>query len=194
MKHQRLFLFIIIISFNGLVGFAQGFDRKDYYLRDNFFKTMQFSKGFHTKENLNCKTLNCDFVTWQFADTVHFNIHTLHVFFKDGQSDSIRLDTVFTSKDLSYIMAQFNYYRNNGQMWKDCYGWRVLKINPKSRWVIPYWEFSQPLYSEDYTKCLVKMNYYKKEGDYILSTVLFYKNKKGVWEEKAVIDAVGPAE
>jgi hypothetical protein len=194
MKRMHFYLFVIIVSFYGMVGFGQGFDRKDFYLRNDFFKNMQFSKGFHTKENMNCKTLNCDFVTWQFEDTVHFNLQRLHVFFKDGQPDSIRLDTVFTPKDLNYIMAQFNYYRNNGQKWQDCYGWRILKANSNSKWVIPYWEFSQPLYSEDYTRCLVKMNYYKKEADYVLSTVLFYKNNKGVWIEKAVIDAVGPVE
>jgi hypothetical protein len=194
MKRLRLFLFISIPALIGPMVYGQGFDHRDYYMRNDFFKTMKFSKGFHTKENMECKTLNCDFVTWQFPDTANFNLHKLHVFFKDGQADSIRLDTVFTRQDYSYIMGQFSYYRNNGQTWKDCYGWRILKLNPKSKWVIPYWEFSQPLYSEDYNRCLVKMNYYKKEGDYVLTTVLFYKNKKGDWIEKAVIDAVGPAE
>jgi hypothetical protein len=143
---------------------------------------------------MNCKNLNSEFATWQFEDTVHFNPHQIHIFYHDGKADSIKLDTIFTQADRNYIKGQFNYYRNNGQKWNDCYAWRILKLKPNSKWVIPYWEFSQPLYSFDYTKCLVKMNYYKKESDYVMSLFLFYKNKKGEWIEKAVIDAVGPDE
>jgi len=177
-----------------MIVFSQGFDRRDEDKRADFFMTMQFSKGFHTKENMNCKNLSSEFATWQYEDTLHLNFHELHVFFHDGKADSIKLDTVFTKRDQDYMRRQFNYYRNNRQQWKDCYAWRIVKVKTEGKWKIPYWEISQPLYSIDFTKCLVKMNYFKKETDYVLCLFLFYKNKKGEWVEKAVINAEGPGE
>jgi hypothetical protein len=192
MKYLLLCLIAIVMLRCGSSGYGQTFDTRDYNGRDDFFKHMQMSKGFQTKDKLKCKNLNSKFVIWKYEDTVHFDLHALHAFSHDNRTDSIRLDTVFSKPDRSYIMSQFNYYRDHGMIWVDCGTWRIIKSNPNRKVAIPYWEFSQPLYSEDYTKCLVKMNYWYKESDYVISTVLFYKNKRGKWIEKAVIDLVSP--
>jgi hypothetical protein len=192
MKHLRFFLIVAIVLQYASSCPGQTFDTRDYNGNDTFFKYLQISDGFYAKDKQKCKNLNSRFVIWQYADTADFDLHKIHVFTHDYSTDTIRLDTVFTPADRRYIMSQFNYYRDKGQKWENCGSWRILKLKANNQTAIPYWEFSYPLYSSDFTKCLVKMNYYKQESDYIISTVLFYKDKKGFWREKAVIKLLGP--
>jgi hypothetical protein len=192
MKHYRLCLIALMMLSFACSGYGQTFNLTDYQGRDNFYKYLQLSANFHSKDKLKCKNLNSRFVLWQYADTADFDLHKVHVFTHDGLTDSIRLDTVLTTSDRNYIKSQFDYYRDKGQKWENCGQWRILKLKANNQTVIPYWEFSIPLYSMDYNKCLVKMNYFKQESDYIISTVLFYKDKKGFWKEKAVIKLQSP--
>ena len=192
MKHLRLCLFALIMLSFVCTGYGQTFTPEDYKGQDNFFKYMVLSKEFHSRSKLQCKNLNSRFVLWQYVDTADFDLQKVHVFTQDGREGSIRLDTVFTQADRNYIMSQFNYYRDKGNTWVSCGQYRILKLSPESKANLPYWEFSFPLYSVDYTKCLVKMNYYKQESDYVMSTVLFVKNKRGFWKEKAVIRLNSP--
>jgi hypothetical protein len=192
MKHYRLCLIASLMLGFVCSGVGQTFTPEDHKGRDDFFRYHALSKEFHNRDKLQCKNLNSRFVLWQYADTADLDLQKVHVFTRDGREESIRLDTVFTQADLNYMKSQFDFYRDRGHTWETCGQYRILKLSPEHKANLPYWEFSFPLYSADYTKCLVKMNYYKQESDYVMSTVLFYKNKRGFWKEKAVIRLNSP--
>jgi hypothetical protein len=193
MKHYRLCLFSFLMLSFVVYGYGQAFTPDDHKGRDDFFRYHALSKEFHNRQKLQCKNLNSRFLVWHYADTAALDLQKVHVFSTVKGEESIRLDTVLTPADRRYMMQQFDYYRDKGNTWQTCGQYRILKLSPERKANLPYWEFSFPLYSADYTKCLVKMNYYRQESDYLISTILFTKNKHGFWKEKAVISLVSPA-
>jgi hypothetical protein len=188
MKHLRLCFIAVIILLSHFYCSSQGFDLRDYEQRNDFFQKMKFSKEFQTDNEINCKNLICDMAKWTSVDTILMNLHKVSFFMRGSKLDSIKLDTIFSKNDYNYIISQFNYYCDKGPTWKSIDKWKLLKPKDICKSAIPYWQISQPLYSQDFTKCVVKMNFYNNEADYLLSIVLFCKNNKGVWIEKAIID------
>ncbi len=190
MKNLRLYLLLFAVLFITQCCSSQTFDRRDYMEKDDFNRNVKFSKEFQTEKEIKCKNLSVNNEVWQYKDTLDFNLNRIAVWQGKNKRDSIKLDTVFTTADYLYIMSQFNYYSDKGMKWVTNDKWKLIKPDPKSRPVIPYWEFSQPLYSKDYTKCVVIMNHYESTFNLKLQTVLFYKTRKGDWVEKAVLRTV----
>jgi hypothetical protein len=186
MKNLRVcFISMMLISFVTICK-GQNFDRRDYAGKDIFFTSFQLSKDFHKVDEVNCRNVNVKMSVWNDSDTTMFNLHKVRVYFQNNRKDSIKLDTVLTQLDHDYMVSQQKYYRNGASIWEDFAGWKLVKAD-HNKTSVPYWEFSEPLYSKDYSKCIVKVNYYNSQTDFEIRTFLFYKNNKGKWIEKAVL-------
>jgi hypothetical protein len=160
--------------------------------RGDFSKYHHLSTVFHTKSALSCNILNSHVVAWKTSDSADFILHKTRNFYRQNTLDSICLDTVFSYEDSVFMVEQFKSQINSEGIW---IGYGKMKILSSKNFhkkgkEKPYWEFSEPIFSKDLQKCLIKINYFYSKFRYVFKTILVVKSRDGTWEEKAVVTAI----
>jgi hypothetical protein len=151
----------------------------------DFYKTMTFSDSIHNTNEIKCKNIDVSIIQWDLKDSILFKFDSIYVFSSTHPTDSIKLNTFFTATDIEFINEQFKYYIDKHFTWKDINSWNLInrKTNKK---INEYWTFSEPIFSKDNNKCLIKSKYTNIQND-IEHTVLFIKTKRGIWTEKGFV-------
>jgi hypothetical protein len=173
----------IFFLFDSLICYCQA-DFELLKSKMEFYKYMRFSKNFHDKNQLKCKYIGKNFLIWEQKDTTILDFKKIFLFTNDTRLDSIKLDTIFTSADYDFIYDQFKDNMTPGGTWVHYNSWKIINQNKLKTNRDSYWEFSVPLFSKEYDKCLVKIEYnLSNRNGYDSCIFLFIKTKKGIWTE-----------
>ena len=155
-----------------------------------FYKNFRLSQSYHDKVQLNCNSIAKDILVWELRDTIIINFNRVFCDSTNNELDSIKLDTVFSLEDKVYMYDQFRDNLTSSGIWVDYGSWKIVDIRDAKISSEKFWEFSVPLFSKSFDKCIVKERFNMGSGrGYRTYLILAIKTKNGKWIESAKLNS-----